>query len=138
MSEYKSLDQWFPDGRGDGRKFTSSEWDDESWIEPIFKNGESLDYKEMWHCLDERNENYPIFDQDLQLRFKEWHPPKETKKITMYKPVFKHHTDEYFFTPFDTTPWSSDKHTYQNLKAIEGYGDIVGWMSQEIEVDDEN
>jgi len=87
MSEYKKLDEWFPGGRGDGRKFTAYGWEEYAWIEPIFISKPCYVYETTWHCLDEGGHNYPISRERLQLKFKEWHPPK--KKVTKYLWVHK-------------------------------------------------
>ena len=131
MSEYKTLKEWFGEAtRGAGRKFTRSGWLEDQWLEPIF-----LDSQKEWNCLN--NEGRSVSWNSVLYTFKEWHPPKKTKKIIMYKPIFKHKTEEYFFTPFDLTSWCSSKDTHEGLRTTERYGNIVGWISQEVEVDDE-
>lgn len=82
MSEYRTLDEFFPSGRGDGRKFTTDGWEKHACIEPIFLSKPCYVYETTWHCLDEGGHSYPILRERLQLRFKEWHPPK--KKVTKY------------------------------------------------------
>lgn len=82
MGEYKTLDEFFPSGRGDGRKFTTDGWEKHACIEPIFLSKPCYVYETTWHCLDEGGHSYPILRERLQLRFKEWHPPK--KKVTKY------------------------------------------------------
>lgn len=82
MSEYKTLDEWFPNGRGDGRKFTNLSRFKDTWIEPVFKSNACFVYEARWHCLDENGGNNPIIRDSLQMKFKVWHPPK--KKVTKY------------------------------------------------------
>lgn len=76
MSEYKTLKEWFGQAtRGDGRKFTRSDWLENQWLEPIY-----LDKHKDWHCLD--YEGYSRAWGSVNYPFKEWHPPK--KKVTKY------------------------------------------------------
>ena len=82
MSEYKTLDEWFPNGRGDGRKFTNIDWPKNDWIEPIFKSNACETYEDTWYCLDEKGHSDPFIGNSLQMKLKEWHPPK--KKVTKY------------------------------------------------------
>lgn len=123
MSEYKTLKEWFGEStRGDGRKFTRVDWLENQWVEPIY-----LDRHKDWHCLD--YEGYSRAWGSVNYPFKEWHPPKKTKKIVLYKPVFKTIKNS-FYCPSDAN-WHSDKDYYKN-----NFYDIKGWISQEVEVDD--
>lgn len=80
--EYKTLDEHFPNGRGDGRKFTNLDRFKDRWIEPVFKSNACFVYEATWHCLDENGGSNPIVRDSLQMKFKEYHPPK--KKVTKY------------------------------------------------------
>lgn len=130
MSEYKTLDQWFPDGRGDGRKFTTDGWNVHAWIEPIFISKPCQVYDTTWHCLDENGTSNPILREMLHTKFKEWHPPKKTKKVILYRPVYLGYEKTY--CSIAGVGWHSDKYNWVGCK-----DKIVGWMTMEVEVDDE-
>ena len=82
MSEYKTLDLWFPEGRGDGRKFIQKS---SSFIfEPIVKAGVfgSFDEKK-WYIVDQHGYLDSYSNEEIVgVKFKEYHPPK--KKVTKY------------------------------------------------------
>lgn len=76
MNEYKSLKELFKEStRGDGRKFTSNNWKEHEYFEPVFLAGN------VWHGLDELEFHFSwVMDSKI---FKEWHPPKKTKKVML-------------------------------------------------------
>lgn len=80
MSEYKTLDQWFPDGRGDGRKFLvfmSSDY----IVEPVIKAIPFGYGEQVWFVVDEKG-RLDSFSDHMDVRFKEYVAPK--KKVTKY------------------------------------------------------
>jgi len=124
MSEYKSLKEWFGKAtRGDGRKFSLNHWNSHTYFEPIFLT------RGVWHGVDEAGCSLEWQEESIS-PFREWHPPKKTKKITLYKPVFETIRNK-FYCPQDAQ-WHSDKDYYKS-----NFHDIKGWMRQEVEVDDE-
>ena len=115
MSEYKTLDSWFPDGKPDGRKF---EVEKSSFIvEPKFK-----DAYETWYCL---NQNGLCCSYTHAARFKEYQPPKQTKKVKMYKPI--HAGCNRYWASRDA--WNTDKSQFATLR-------IVGWATMEVEIEE--
>ena len=125
MSEYKTLDQWFPNGRGDGRKFLTRESEQSKWFEPVFKGPiRNPCDPYTWHGLDSTGFCTHYSEKTV---FKEYTAPKKTKKVTMYKPVFWS-LNNNFYSPQDVQ-WHSDKDYYKGT-----FQDIKGWLSQEVEV----
>lgn len=113
----KTLDEIFPSGRGDGRKFrrTGEAWD--MRFEPIFKG------RTQWVGLDAGGHTVEVAHGEFQ--WTEWQPPKKTKKVTLYRPVIKTSLGNY------TIPycWSSFKDLSVN-------NNIVGWQEMEVEIDE--
>ena len=118
MIEYKTLDQWFPNGRGDGRKFIDVE-DLDTWFEPIFRS--HLE----WFGLNSFGNARSVYHR---LKWKEWHEPKKTKIVTLYKPVLRVYDNHYRACHVDE--WHTDKNSFDHIKKT-----IVGWLSQEVEVE---
>lgn len=103
--------------RGDGRKFAFKGWAENKWFEPIFwaSNG--------WVGIDESGEDHN-YSEDYS-NWHEWTPPKQTKKVQLYRPIRKYHDGIYHVS--DT--WESEKKAER-----EHTSDIVGWQEMEIEV----
>lgn len=124
MSSYKTLDQWFPNGRGDGRKFTCEIYesgDQLSWFEPMFKSKDPND-SYPWYGITHRGFKNSYTGHVL---FKEWHEPKKTKIVTMYMPILKYDHGLY-----------STSGCYVSKKETEGYHrPVVGYITQEVEVE---
>ncbi len=118
MSEYKKLDEIFPDGYGDGRKFCSSDNTD-YWFVPYFN-----DPMGRWHARDFSNDHFVVYEH---VDVREWFPPKKTKKVKMYKPVFKTYNGNY--STHINREWHSDKSVFN-------IGEKAGWMEMEIEVEE--
>lgn len=113
--EYKTLDEWYPDGKPDGRKFiTTSAY---GWFKPIFRDTEG-----MWFGEDNRG----IGSSWRSNFFTEYHPPQQTKKVKMYKPILTVYDDHY--TTMPDSEWHSDKNNWER-------NDIVGWMEIEVIVE---
>lgn len=123
MSEgYKTLDEFFPSGRGDGSKFTKHHWPEKYFIEPLCRDRGGI-----WHSANEVNDIVQSLRTD---DFREWHPPKTKKKVTLYKPVFKVPNGEVFCHPHID---------FSAVKMTEPYcydGCHVGWMEVEVFVDE--
>lgn len=102
--------------RGDGRKFSILEWDNSSWFEPIYRAGDRW-YGLMW---DVRPNSF----YDFEDCWEEWTPPKQTKKVKLYRPLYK--TD---FGTYSLGYWYNDKQ-------IREFGRIVCWQEMEVEVDE--
>lgn len=118
MSEYKTLGEIFPDGKGDGRKFIFKigSADSSFWFIPYFKTLESR-----WHGINKMGQ---LFTANDSTWVKEYVEPKKTKKITMYKPIYKGY--DYNHTAYKDE-WHSDKENF-------GMNGIVGWLEIEAEV----
>jgi hypothetical protein len=117
MSEYKTLDQFFPDGKPDGRKFVQGSNVPSYWFIPIFR-----DVYGTWHGLNCKAE-HEFYHQGATL--KEYEEPKKTKKVTMYKPVYKGY-DVHYRTLINDE-WHTDKDNF-------GSNNVLGWMKMECEV----
>lgn len=117
----KILDEWFPSGRGDGRRFRCVDWDKDRSIainrhfEPIFKAG-------FWYGKDSLGGVGAHFSDG---KWYEWHAPKKTKKVTLYAPVCETGGNLY-----SSGGWYSDKSGFEEEL-------FRGWMEMEVEVDDE-
>ena len=109
----KTLDEMYPSGRGDRRRFTSEHLASTIWYEPIFRNGN--DWHGIWN--DGR-----LMTVDGGVAMVEWYPPK--RKVTMYRPIQKS-CDGYFAID---SAWMSDKKQFDSLDAV------VGWEEKEVEV----
>jgi hypothetical protein len=68
MSESKTLDDWYPDGRGDGRKFFSQQRYGN--YEPVFRCKDTR----RWHAIDDRGYHVELLEGEY---FKEYVPPKK-------------------------------------------------------------
>ncbi len=121
MSEYKILDEWFPDGKPDGRKFVNKDFEEYVYFQPYYK-----DIKDgWWHGLDNGGES-ACYSGDVL--WNEYVPPKKTKKITMYKPVYfcSDRPNKYI----TSAHYSTSKSDFSNQNRI------VGWMTMEADVDE--
>jgi hypothetical protein len=118
-----TLDSFFPLGatRGDGRKFCSISWGDNDWVQPMFK-----DNKGYWHTISNLNDHFS-YDGSKYETWKEWTPPKKTKKVTMYRPVYKGYGEHY--RTLVNEEWHTDKDNATGKN-------VLGWMAMEAEVDE--
>lgn len=112
---------------GDGRKFFRRIWHHpDSYFEPIFMT------KDKWFGLFEGDaDSHSVESNDWE----EWHPPKKTKKVTLWRAIV------FADDGYELSKWNSDKkylsETAWKLSwASEGEGKIIGWESHEVEVDD--
>lgn len=119
MSEYKTLDEIFPDGKPDGRKFIHSDTTPK-WFQPYFKS------RHGWCGLDE-NDNAIIHDEKTQ--WQKYYPPKQTKKVKMYKPVYKDYCQNYYAP--QAVEWHTDKENFIYLK-----NEIIGWLELDAEIEE--
>jgi hypothetical protein len=106
--------------RGDGRKFSILEWDTSSWFEPIYRAGDRW-YGLMW---DVRPNSF----YDFEDCWEEWTPPKQTKKVKLYRPIYCSYENHYRSRASDSD-WHTDKKNFDS-------NSIVGWMEIEAEVDE--
>ena len=120
MSKYKKLDEWFPDGKCDGRKFLM-EGLNSRWFQPYFKS------EGRWYGLNELDS---ADSWSEQCTWGEYIEPKKTKKVKMYKPVYPGYdgTQDHYTTREDNS-WHSDKTNWDVLRSS-----IVGWMEMDAEV----
>lgn len=117
MTEYKTLDEWFPDGKPDGRKFHNPAWGESMYFVPYFRT-----VKGTWHGLGENGESFeypPIYG------FKEYVPSKKTKRVKMYCPVFAGGQGLTSYNYFH-----EDKGNFLTS------ANIKGWITQEVEVEE--
>ncbi len=92
MSEqFIDLDELYPNGRGDGRKFRAIYWNNDEWFEPIYRDQDGL-----WRGL---NMNGTDCLNHAQNNWLEFIPPK--KKITKWLWATK---DGEISTIFSTEP----------------------------------
>lgn len=121
--EYKTLDEFLPSGRGDGRKFTKHHWPEKYFIEPLCRDRGAI-----WHSANEDNDIVQSLRTD---DFREWHPPKTKKKVTLYRPVFKNGYGSYYCEQnFDFSNYA------KNTDPVSIVGFFAGWMEVEVFVDE--
>lgn len=126
MSEYKTLDQWFEGkDRGDGRKFTTEAWDDTYWFEPFFKVLSGYWYGRAENAVARQ------FTGSSDTLWREWHPPKTKKKVTLYRAILKSKISEIYWTEYR---WFSNKEEVSNVDFFTWL--IVGWQEMEVFVDE--
>lgn len=116
MSEYKKLDDWFPDGKPDGRKFEVK--NSPFIVEPKFRSRDCV-----WYSLNQNNDGCSYGPSYL---YKEYVPPKQTKKVKMYCAIYKKISGF-----ISSACYTSDKSLFG------ANGDtIVGWHEIEVEVEE--
>jgi len=118
MNAYKTLDEFFPDGKPDGRKFMSSDLTMMDAFQPYFRET-SGKWAGVSGGLCMVYNNHALF--------REYVEPKKTKKITMYKPVFKGYENHH--TTNNADEWHTDKHNFVGKN-------IVGWLEMTCEVEE--
>lgn len=116
MSEYKTLNQWFPDGKPDGKWF--KELESTLVFKPFFRSDDGY-----WHGLTDRNLAWSRY---INCKYIEYIPPKQTKKVKMYMPVYKRQdgnfiTSDYFY---------SQKSDFRSMDLV------MGWIEIEAEVEE--
>jgi hypothetical protein len=106
--------------RGDGRKFTLG---NDRWFEPIFKDrgGEWTGLNEDGYCES--------FSEGQIYYWEEWTPPKQTKKVKLYCPIY----EAYKGIIKCYGKWASKKDHFYELA---GNQRIIGWQEMEVEVDE--
>lgn len=112
----KPLDEIFPSGRADGRKFTTLALSSHVWYEPIFRHGCD------WHGIWNDGRLMTVVGTSIM---QEWHPFTTKKKVTMYRPIQISAGD---YTASEM--WNSNKSRFGS------YAHIVGWDEKEFEVDE--
>ena len=112
----KTLDEWLPSGKGDGRKF-ERRGTDTIWFEPYFR------VVDTWYGVT--NRGY-MMELRGSLIVDEWHPPKKTKKVTMCRPIRKATDGGYYIS----ATWMDNKGLFIDAHTI------VGWQEMEVEVDE--
>lgn len=114
-----NLDEIFPNGRGDGRKFTFAGWEPDRWYEPIFR------CRSYWLGLDPYNGS-GTYKPDGP--WSEWHQPKRKKTITLYRTTYRcDHNGLWFWQ----THWQSTHSKSQDVNNV-----VVEIEEKNIEVDD--
>lgn len=117
MSEYKTLDEIFPDGKPDGRKFEVK--NSPFIVEPKFRSRDCV-----WYSLNQNNDGCSYGPSYL---YKEYVPPKQTKKVKMYKPVRRGYGIHYRTRADDE--WHTDKDNFTDTRTI------LGWLEMEAGVE---
>lgn len=118
MSEYKTLDKIFQDGKPDGRK-----------LQPMHSHY-ILDVKcrlikrGAWVCVNQ-NEDVCVYNDSVV--FREYVEPKKTKKVKMYKPIRKGYGTHYRTRADDE--WHTDKDNFTETRTI------LGWLEMEAEIE---
>lgn len=122
MSEYKTLDQFFPDGKPDGRKFVPETYkgspasSDAYCFQPFYKSNALF-----WYGLTGKGVSASFYGSNL---FKEYTEPKKTKKVKMYAPVYKRIDGSFISADY----FFSDKADFKNMDLV------VGWIDIDVEV----
>jgi hypothetical protein len=120
--------------RGDGRKFRRSDFAEDAWFEPIFK---AYDCGEEVFCgIGQDGESYS-YSLHKRTDWQEWTPPKKTKKVVLYRPVFKRKNQEVYRMGV----WVSQKtvtSTQYYTIGMNGrqWWDVVSWQEMEVEVEE--
>lgn len=120
--DYKTLDEIFPEGKGDGRKFTLETAYDDYWFIPYFRENTLR-----WYGLDMTDTHLTIYED---WKVKEWVPPKKTKKVTMYTPVYKSTKMSIEGHLVADCSWHQEKTNFQSGR------DLVGYMTMEVEIEE--
>lgn len=127
-----TLDEWFPMGRGDGRKFRNKDWpegESPAWFEPIFRD------TVRWRGLDNIGCSFSSCPDSGD--WVEWVPPKKTVKIKFYREIIREELTPLVTNSPDHTyhlaPWSSVKKSTATSKAR---FKTVGWREMEVEVEE--
>lgn len=119
MSEYKSLDEIFPDGKPDGRKFLNKAINTNDYFQPYFR---------------EESGNWIGISGGLcivytpKALFKEYIPPKKTKKITLYNPVY--------FCSDKPNQFITSVYYHTSKSDFSCQNRIVGWLEMTCEVEE--
>lgn len=112
----KTLDELYPSGRGDGKKYTQGAA--MSFLfEPLFR-----DRFGVWHGECSTGKHMEISGSAPVI---EWLPPKKTKKVTMYRPI-KQASGSYYISHL----WDSNKAHFNSLE------NIVGWQEMTVEIEE--
>ena len=112
----KTLDEIFPSGRGDGRKVRRVGWAYTIWFEPIFKGGTQ------WVGLNDAGHTMQVEPEKFE--WIEWHPPKASKKVRLYRPIDRTMDGTYVID----RAWVSNKDFMDDARGV------VGWEEKEVEV----
>ncbi|NBU34083.1 hypothetical protein EBS40_05645 [bacterium] len=104
--------------RGDGRKFSILEWENSSWFEPIYRA------HNRWYGLmyDVRPNSF----YDFEDCWEEWTPPKQTKKVKLYRPIYESPTPGKYVLGDEAAV--SKEYLIHPAK-------LSGWHEIEVEVD---
>lgn len=104
--------------RGDGRKVCSVNWNDsDMYFEPVIRTTDG-----MWHGVFEQG--LPWSNQEAIDTWTEWTPPKKTKQVTMYTPIYLRTNGTYS----SHGVWRNSKEEFVEC------GEAVGWLTQITEV----
>lgn len=120
MSEYKTLDEIFPDGKPDGRKLKPIDSDYIFDVKFRLKRG-------AWVCI---NQHEDVCTYSDSMVFKEYIQPKQTKKVKMYTPVYKSTKASLDGHLIADCSWHQEKTNFQSGR------ELVGYMEMEVEVEE--
>lgn len=124
--------------RGDGRKFTKPNWLSHEWFEPIFLTKQKAvgmgDW--VWHGMMHTG-TYESPYADWSTDWQEWTPPKKTKKVVLYRPVFKRKNQEVYRMGVWVSQKTVTSAQYYTI-GMNGrqWWDVVSWQEMEVEVEE--
>jgi len=115
--------------RGDGKRFTNNLMSSHEWFEPIFLSQSEVggDYDYDWHGITDID-YHDAYSDNCNIRdWQEWTPPKQSKKVKMYRYILKNkHTQIYSFGT-----WASRHVAFPHYDET-----IVGTEEMEVKVDE--
>lgn len=117
-----NLDDLYPRGVGGRQKLRRKSWKSETyWVIPVQRSDDQ------WWFIDERAK-YISFDTSID----DWEAcePKETKKITLYRPIYKRGLFDEYYAGYT---WDSNK---DHFKAIDGRKPVA-WQEMHVDVPEE-
>lgn len=117
--------------RGDGRKFTNNLMSSHEWFEPIFLAQSELcgDDDYIWEGVDDLGFSDSYSDSCNIRDWQEWTPPKQTKKVKLYSPIYENLNNLGYY---ESHRYTSNKQDFLETAREK----IVGWHEIEVEVDE--
>ncbi len=106
--------------RGDGRRFTTKNDLPSDWFEPIFFYEKEKSFVGLNHY------GWMIDVHETQGGWSEWQPPKNIKKVKLYRAIYK------IGDLYSLDLWLS----YKGRPTNGSEGKLIGWQEMEVEVDE--